>query len=305
MKPLSIGFDKNECKIYITYTGNAEIKASIVISDVHLDCVYYTWDVTLTKNFDAWIIPLHSSLVNVVLNNNSFAGFNIKLYNEERRLLQTDKIYLNKVDSIIKRPLYFPDYDTTGPSYVDFFYGRLCDDIDMTGTVIDAGANVGFFTLLSKERGAKRVYSIEPDPLPYYYLEKNFSQDTSIILLNKAMSATSEEISFDICLKASVGSAINKYSNTHEKYTIFTESITVENILSIESEINLLKLDIEGAEVEVIEQLNDFKKINQLFIEFHDNPRPITNKLLLNGYNVEYRNSNENSKAGFIYAKKL
>jgi FkbM family methyltransferase len=304
MKPLLIGFDKNECKIYITYYGDIDIKGSLVVSDLYLDCVYHTWDVILTKNFDAWIVPLHTSLVNVVLKNPTFAGFNVKLYNEDKRLLQVEKVYLNKVDPIINKPLYYPDYDTTGPSYVDFFYGDLCDNIDMSGTIVDAGANVGFFTLFAKEKGARKIYSIEPDPLPYYYLHKNFSSDPSITLVNKAMGATSDMVLFNMYLKASVGSTLNKYSDPQEKYSIFVESITVPILLLIEPEINLLKLDIEGAEVEVIEQLTDFSKINQLFIEFHDYPKTIADKLIAKGYQVEYRHSDENSTAGFIYAKK-
>jgi hypothetical protein len=119
------------------------------------------------------------------------------------------------------------------------------------------------------------------------------------------MGCTSDPVIFDVCLKASVGSTLKKYSVIQENYSIFVESITVPAIIMIEKEINLLKLDIEGAEVEVIEQLVDFKNINQFFIEFHNDPKPIENKLVLNGYSVEFRHSNENSLSGFIYAKRL
>lgn len=305
MKPLFIRFDRTDHKICVFYNEDTEIKGTIVISDLYLDCVYYTWDVTLTKYFDAWVIPLHYSLMNVIINNNKFGGFNVKLYNEEKRLLQEDKIIINKVSPIITKPLYFPAYDVTGPSYVDFFYGDLCAGMDLSGTVVDAGANVGFFTLLSKEKGAKRVYSIEPDPLPYHYLEKNFSSDTSVVLINKAMSSTSNPVMFDICLKNSVASTISKYNIGQEKYSLLVESITIADILKIEPEINMLKLDIEGAEVEVLESLSNFEKINQLFVEFHDDPKPMVSRIIDNGYHVDYRHSDENSKSGFIYAKKI
>jgi hypothetical protein len=69
----------------------------------------------------------------------------------------------------------------------------------------------------------------------------------------------------------------------------------------------LLKLDIEGTEFKVIENLNQkhFDRINQFFIEFHFDPKPIAKKLIDNGYKIEYRHCTENDIVGFIYATKL
>jgi FkbM family methyltransferase len=307
MKLVNISFDKENCVIYVDSNIEDKIKGTIVITDLYLDCVYYAWDMMLNKDFNGWYVPFTERLKNIVLNTNTFAGFNVKFYDVNKRLLQSEKVYLNKVPPLVNTHFYSPTHDITGPSYIDFFYGDLCDGIDTTGVVVDAGANVGFFTLYAKEKGAKRVYSIEPDPMPFYYLEKNFEKDPSIILVNKAMNDVCDSLKFDISLDGSVGSTSSIHSKIENKLSIIVQVITIDNIVAIENEINLLKLDIEGSEFAVIDHMTDdcFNKINQMFIEFHYNPKPITDKLISKGYQVEYRHSDENSTVGFIYAKKL
>lgn len=307
MKLVNISFYKKECVIYLNSNIEKIIEGTLVVTDLYLDCVYYTWDISLNADFNGWCVPFTEKLKGVVINNKRFAGFNVKFYDSKKRLLQYEKVYLNKTDPLVNSPFYSPTHDITGPSYIDFFYGDLCNGIDTSGVVVDAGANVGFFTLYAKEKGARRVYSIEPDPMPFFYLEKNFEKDSSIILINKAMNHTSESLNFDVSLDGSVGSTSSVHSKMQNAFSITVESITVENILSVESEINLLKLDIEGSEFDVIDNISDehFKRINQLFIEFHYSPKPIVDKLKSIGYQVEYRHSDENSTVGFIYASKL
>ena len=86
----------------------------------------------------------------------------------------------------------------------------------------------------------------------------------------------------------------------------YVPTVTLNSILKIEDNINLVKLDIEGSEFEVFNNLSaiDFEKINQFFIEFHDISTPLKNRLMDNGFAVEYRNSDENMTTGFIYAYK-
>jgi FkbM family methyltransferase len=310
MKLLNISFDKNECKLYLECNTDIKINnCSIVVSDLHLDCAYYTWDnLTISSAFNCWVVPLGTKLVNIILQNNKFPGFYVKVYGPNKRLLQVDKFVMNDVDPLIKKLYNTPTHDDVGPSYIDFFFGDLCEGMDTKGVVIDAGANVGFFTLFAKENGAARVYSIEPDPLPYSFLESNYKHDSSVITINKVLSHKNEPVDFNIVLINSVGSVMSEHRIKDDNvFSTKIDSISLHNILNIEPTINLLKLDIEGAEYDVLDNLDSkyFKNINQFFIEFHKNPRPIFNRLVNEGYQVEYRHSNENDIAGFIYAKKI
>jgi FkbM family methyltransferase len=234
----------------------------------------------------------------------NFSGFVVKIYNKDMRLIQVEKLVVNKNAKRFATTFDSGQFDATGPSYADFFFGSLCKDIDVSGTVVDAGANVGFFTLYAKYNGAKKIYSIDPDPLPFFYLEKNFEQDPSITLLNKGMNISDDGMDINLSLGASVGTS--EFLVTENSMKIHIPTISIDSILKIEDNINLLKLDIEGTEFKVIENLNEkhFSKINQFFIEFHFDPKPIAKKLIENGYKVEYRDSDENSNVGFIYASK-
>lgn len=308
MKLLNISFDKSQCKISISSNNILEsFEGSLIVSDLEIDCTYYEWNTVFSHGFDGWVVPFNQKIKNIILSRKDFSGFLIKIYNKDKRLLQIEEVIINKTPSKILTPSYFPEHDITGPSYADFFYGDLCDNIDFSGIVIDAGANVGFFTYLCKYKKSTRIYSIEPDPFPFYYLNKNFKDHPEVILIDKAVSDKNENLEFALNLEGSVGSAATKHITSNSKFSIVKETITIPDFLKIEGKLNLVKLDIEGSEFEVIANLlpEHFKKINQFFIEFHKDPKPIFNRLVEEGYQVEYRHSNENDIAGFIYAKKI
>ena len=295
----------------------------LIVSDVHLDCSYYSCDIYVHKGFSMWVAPFTHKLNEIVLGNKKFAGYTVKILNKaNQRIVQTKKLFLHDSPPVIKTPFYTHLTDVTGPSYVDFFFGDLCSGLDCSGVVVDAGANVGFFSLYAKENGAKRIYCIEPDPMPFFYLEKNFGTDPAVIPINKAMYVpTDQPISFDISSNDSVGSTLTKNNNDnwgkdknyhhtfHTKITTQIPSISVQDILKIEEKIDLLKLDIEGAEFDVIEQLEPeyWNRINRLFIEYHGRPDPIEEKLKEQGYSIEYRHRDDqwvSGSIGFIYAQR-
>jgi FkbM family methyltransferase len=251
-----------------------------------------------------WISPLPERLINFIKNNKDCFGFSLKIYNEQKRLLQVEELILNKHSKRLPFTCYSDPFDTVGHSYVEFFYGDICKDMDFSDVVVDAGANVGFFSLYGKCRGSKKIYSIDPDPSAFYYLKKNLEKFPEFTIINKAVTATDDGCNISIRPGGSVGTS--EIPDSTDIFSGFVPSISINSILKIEKEINLLKLDIEGSEFKVIENLNKehFNNINQLFIEFHANSKPISEKLKNFGYNVEYKYSTENDIVGFIYAKK-
>jgi len=304
MKPFDVFLDKVNLVAYLTHKIDTREKYTISIGDLYVDCVYFIWTQDVPAAEKLWVQPFSNKINAFTKNNPNFSGFVIKIYNKDMRLIQVEKMVVNKNAKRFATTFDSGQFYATGPSYADFFFGDLCKDINVSGTVIDAGANVGFFTLYAKYYGAKRIYSIDPDPLPFFYLEKNFGKDDNIILLNKGMNVSDDGMDINISLGASVGTGEFLISENSMKMHIPT--ISVDSILKIEDNINLLKLDIEGTEFKVLENLNQkhFDKINQFFIEFHFDPKPIAKKLIENGYKVEYRDSTENSTVGFIYATK-
>jgi len=303
MKLCNVILNKSELKIDINYLLDIDIDLKIVISDLIYDCTYYIFNTSFQKNSSIWVVPLPLNLKNSISNTN-FKGFYCKIYNTKLRLLQSDELILN--DNTFKSKNFSSDpLDMVGESYVDFFYSDLLNNIDTSGVVIDAGANVGFFTLYCLQNlNLYRIYSIEPDVLPFFHLNRNFINDSRVILINKALSHNCDDIQFSFSVWNSVGSS--EFNQTDGVFRTNVSSIDLNTILNLESKINLLKMDIEGTEFRIFENLDNsvYDKINQFFIEFHGTPYTIFNILQSHGYTVEYRHSNENDIAGFIYAYK-
>jgi FkbM family methyltransferase len=303
MKLVDVKLDNETYKIDLVYIHAVTSELTIVISDLQTDIPYYTWDVTLDPYSSIWIAPINSTLRTILQQNKHFPGFACKIY-KNNRLEQIEYLRTSSVPFEYKN--FMTDgFDAVGNSYIDFFYGNLCDGMNFDGTVIDAGANVGLFTWLAKDNKAKRVYSIEPDRHTFFYLEKNFRTDPSIILINKAMTGNENGTKFYYSIGNSVANTTKENLLT-DYIEDYVPTITLNSILKIEDTINLVKLDIEGSEFEVFDNLSitDFEKINQFFIEFHDIPTTLKNKLISNGFTVEYRNSDESMTTGFIYAYK-
>lgn len=147
-------------------------------------------------------------------------------------------------------------------------------------TVVDGGAHIGFYTLLAAQLvGASgKVYSFEPDPYNYQCLVFNILQNTyeNVNVIQKAISNKSERtilyqssgtISSSIGDRDITSSLFKGYSVQKILVQSTTLDLELEN-----SSIDLIKLDIEGAEPLALQGMS--KIINKhhslvLFIEMN------------------------------------
>ena len=119
-------------------------------------------------------------------------------------------------------------------------------------TVLDLGANLGYFTLLASRLVGKRgrVYSFEPEPRNYNLLLKNIELNgySNIIAMRKAISDTSGTVRLFLDKEDSGAHTIR---NTHDnKEFIEVESVALDDFFSNQQQpIDVIKMDIEGAEV--------------------------------------------------------
>jgi FkbM family methyltransferase len=305
MSFFDITFNKEKFVIDIVAKHQETLKVTFVITDLNIDCPYFVWEnVELPQSSAVWISPLSSTLISVAKASTEFSGFRCKVY-YNNRLIQTEELSYNNVGILPVSLFLTPEMDTVGHSYLDLFYSDLCDNINFEGVVIDAGANVGFFTLLAKNRKANRIYSIEADTFPFFYLKRNFMNDSSIILINKALSTSDNTTTFFYSLGTSVASS--EVIHMENSLTNTVDTISLQTLLNVEETVNLVKLDIEGSEFNVIRAVPDhmFNKVNQFFIEFHSVPTEIENRLKNLGFSIEYRRSTSMDTTGFMYAKNL
>lgn len=162
---------------------------------------------------------------------------------------------------------------------------KIIKDIVKEGdVVVDAGANIGYYTiLLSKAVGdTGKVYAFEPEEDCFNLLRKNCRENRcyNVVLINKALSDKEENIKFYIDEK-------DKASSSMLEGTKGTEVIVNGTTLDKEiiEPVDFMKMDIEGAElralhgattllhsckkivIEVPEERKDFKEIEKLLID--------------------------------------
>jgi len=147
-----------------------------------------------------------------------------------------------------------------------FFDNYLRKEIN----IVDLGACQGEFTdELNTLYNVKKAILVEANPTNFSKL-KNLP---NYILYNKAISSSDNEI---IEFFEDPNSPYNgsKDFNYFEGIKHSIESITLETICKDNDIdfIDILKIDIEGAEYDVLENLTDsfFDKIGQITVEFHD-----------------------------------
>jgi len=136
------------------------------------------------------------------------------------------------------------------------------------GLVVDIGAQVGLFSLISSIF-AKKVIALEPHPVNYCLLRTNLDKNniTNVVAINKALWYKTGKI------KIFEGTHSGGHSIYQQHTNKFFEvpTITLSDIIEEFGPIDLLKIDIEGAEFTIFEKIKKrtLQCINAIVGEFH------------------------------------
>lgn len=198
---------------------------------------------------------------------------NFKKISSKNSRLQTLKI------AGYKEPIYFRSNSTDVHLVKSILYAEEYN-VDLRGVsplnVVDVGANVGYTSIyFSNKFPNARVFSFEPEPESFDLLLKNAEAYSNVILSNEAiwsvktkLSASSEKYdSWSFGLKESSEEGLG------ENF----QAIAVNDILErIDGEIDILKMDIEGAEKDLFIPENTawLKFVKVIIIELHDRKIP-------------------------------
>ena len=183
-------------------------------------------------------------------------------------------------------------------------------EIQSNDTVIDIGANSGFFSIFAAKKANKgRVISFEPVP----YLIKKIEEN---IVVNKLSNITLEQIAISNTNSSSEFYISNTHSGCHSLFKrddlgekIIVKTMTLENYCAVNSinKINLLKLDCEGAEYDIFNSLSESflrNNVEKISMEYHDvigkhKHEKIVNQLKNNNFSIKVLGD---SNSGYIYA---
>lgn len=133
--------------------------------------------------------------------------------------------------------------------------------------IIDCGANAGLSVLYFKRLYPRaKIIAFEPDPSIFRYLEQNIARQSpmDVELYNKAL--WSEETTLDFFSDGADGGHVSSTGGQRVR------GVPLSPFLS-GREIALLKIDIEGAEAEVLKPCYQrLDRVDHVFVEYHSFP---------------------------------
>ena len=148
-------------------------------------------------------------------------------------------------------------------------------------TILDAGANIGLSTIYLKNIFPEAcIISIEPSTSNFSILEKNTSIYGGICLIKGALMGTNQMVAINNPLEDYASYRVSPSNNLD---TI--QSYTISDILQLTEShtIDLIKMDIEGSEKDVFENLDNdsYDCISSFAIEIHDHLFPGAHALII------------------------
>ncbi|RJP28120.1 MAG: FkbM family methyltransferase [Candidatus Omnitrophota bacterium] len=163
----------------------------------------------------------------------------------------------------------------------DYIFGYekyFFESNNISPRVLDCGANIGIFSLYCKMLypGA-RITAIEADPKITEVLRKNLSVNgfDDIEVLNKAVWVKDGRVEF--CEEGSDAGSLYSVVMDDSMPKINIDSMRLSDILAAQK-IDLLKLDIEGAERDVLYDCSDhLSNVDKIIIDLHEFSLPQKN----------------------------
>ena len=138
-----------------------------------------------------------------------------------------------------------------------------------TPYILDCGANIGLSVIyLKRQHPGARIVAFEPDLQNFKTLTKNIESQNwqDIELRNEAIWKENGTLSFKN--DGTLGSKLEASNNGNESGYTTVKTARLKDLLI--SKVDFVKLDIEGAEYEVLKDCEDYlSNIEYLFIEFH------------------------------------
>lgn len=160
-------------------------------------------------------------------------------------------------------------------------------NIEPGDVVIDCGANIGIVTDHFRRLGAT-VYAFEPNPTAFTALKMNFANEPNIFCIKKGVASPEQSGLGKLFLHEHAEIDQLMYS-TGSSTNPDKENVNINNYIEVELidlckfikdlgvPIKFLKIDIEGAEIELLNALIDQRlteDIEHIFVETHEKKIP-------------------------------
>lgn len=175
-------------------------------------------------------------------------------------------------------------------SFNNFITSEMYSQVNENSICIDCGANVGTIAGAFANKGAT-VYAFEPNPECFEELAKKFKGNSKIHLFQKGVLDRASTMKLyksiyhnDDTLFFSQSSSLYSSKNNIDSREYFeVECIDlIDFIKNLNQNIMILKIDVEGAEFQILEKLINekvYEKIKYILVETHDETIPEIKKI--------------------------
>jgi len=175
-------------------------------------------------------------------------------------------------------PLLYTIEEVIGRQCYTKRWDNLASDVKRGGVVIDIGANIGIFSIFVSSIYGCKVYAFEMDRFNFEILKSNVELNSSkcnVNCYNQAVTAKCGVIKY-VHAYDFVGSRVVDQDLDGQDDHLVAVSSTLDDLfqlLAVEEQVSLLKMDCEGSEYEIILTADSgvFRKIKRISLEYHIN----------------------------------
>lgn len=178
------------------------------------------------------------------------------------------KMYIDKNDRVVSTKLLL---DGVWEEYETELFKK---NIKYGDVVVDIGANIGYHTLIAAELVGKKghVYAFEPDTNNFQLLSKNVRENKykNVTLINKALSNKKGKSKLFLSNEDNYGD-LRIFDSNDNRRSVTINQITLDSYFKKKQKINLIKMDVQGAEGLVLKGATSLLRRNKkllLFTEF-------------------------------------
>jgi len=274
-------WDWNDQKITYSCTENINFPILVTLREYKSNAVL--WSVSynsIPANCEFWMIPIPKNSCDYSTQEN-FSGIKLCIYKKDTQEQIYEQPFFKKFVNLPTVTLsntapYFINYSEY---FVQGKYDKWLKNGRKFPVAVDVGANIGVFTeFLIKNKLAKKIVSVECDEDALKDLTYNYDLNDNVTIISKALNDTNAPITFYHCPENSIiSSTIAPTNVAHHRSGLLgsmettVQTITLENLVNDLKHIDLLKIDIEGAEYKIIDSANPklFDAIDNIFMECH------------------------------------
>jgi FkbM family methyltransferase len=272
-------WDLTEQKIYYSANQSLDFSTLVSLKEYKSNTVLWTSVMdSMPQDVEYWMCPINKN-VHAYDTDPNFMGVKICIYNNK----SGEQIYEHPyVHTYVNVPtLTLSNSIPYHNNYIEYFvHKKYSKWLNRSyKTVVDAGANVGVFSsyMLMNEY-AKHIIAIDCDKKALVDLQRNFKHNTNVTVIPRALHSSTEPITFYhspenpvISSTLSPDKLESHIAGIKGNVMEIVPTTTIPELVSAYGEIDLLKIDVEGAEYDIIlnTDASAFDNINNMFVECH------------------------------------